>query len=171
MKGYIQVYTGDGKGKPTAALGLALRAAGAGLRVYMAQFLKKGDYSEIRALARFSDLITVEQFGLGHFVKGKPAVEDIDAGRQGLQRVKKILASGRHQVVILDEGNVAVSCGLFSEQELVELIEHKPDGVELIITGRSASARIIERADLVSEIRAIKHYYTRGVQARVGIEK
>ena len=103
MKGYIQVYTGDGKGKTTAALGLALRAAGAGLRVYMAQFLKKGDYSEIRALARFSDLITVEQFGLGHFVKGKPAVEDIDAGRRGLQRVKKILASGQHQVVILDD--------------------------------------------------------------------
>ena len=171
MKGYIQVYTGDGKGKTTAALGLALRAAGAGLPVYMAQFLKKGDYSEIKALERFSDLITVEQFGLGHFVKGKPAEEDVAAGREGLRRVKDILAGGRHRVVILDEGNVAVACGLFAEQELLEIIDDKPDDVELIITGRGAAAGVIERADLVSEVRAVKHYYNSGVAARVGIEK
>ncbi len=171
MKGYIQVYTGDGKGKTTAALGLALRAAGAGLQVYMAQFMKKGDYSEIKALERFSDSITVEQFGLGHFVKGKPVAEDIAAARQGLQRIKDILVGGRHQVVILDEGNVAVACGLFGENELLEIMDNKPDDVELVITGRGASARIIERADLVSEVRAVKHYFHSGVKARVGIEK
>ena len=171
MKGYIQIYTGEGKGKTTAALGLALRAAGAGLQVYMAQFLKKGDYSEIQALERFSDRITVEQFGLGHFVKGKPAAEDIAAAQKGLKRIMDILAGGRHQVVILDEGNVAVACGLFAEQALMEIIDRKPDDVELIITGRGASPQVIERADLVSEIKAVKHYYTSGVKARVGIEK
>ena len=171
MKGYIQIYTGEGKGKTTAALGLALRAAGAGLQVYMAQFLKKGDYSEIKALERFAEHITVEQFGLGHFVKGKPSTEDIAAAKKGLRRIMDILAGGRHQVVILDEGNVAVACGLFAEQALMEIIDRKPDDVELIITGRGASPQVIERADLVSEIKAVKHYYTSGVKARVGIEK
>jgi len=170
-KGYVQVYTGDGKGKTTAALGLAIRAAGAGFKVFIAQFLKKGDYSEIKALERFSDLITVEQFGLGRFVRGKPAPEDIEAARKGLESVKKILASGKHQMVILDEANVAAVCGLVSIDDLLAVIEQKPPQVELILTGRGAAPRVIERADLVSEVKAIKHYFNNGVKARVGIEK
>ncbi|MBW2706596.1 MAG: cob(I)yrinic acid a,c-diamide adenosyltransferase [Deltaproteobacteria bacterium] len=171
MKGYVQVYTGDGKGKTTAALGLAIRAAGAGFKVYIAQFLKKGDTSEIKALERFSDLITVEQFGLGRFVRGKPEAEDIEAARNGLENIQKILFSGKHQMVILDEANVAAVCGLISIDDLIVLIDQKPAHVELILTGRGAAPQIIERADLVSEVKALKHYFNNGVKARVGIEK
>ena len=171
MKGYVQVYTGDGKGKTTAALGLAIRAAGAGFKVYIAQFLKKGDTSEIKALERFSDLITVEQFGLGRFVRGKPEAEDIEAARNGLENIQKILFSGKHQMVILDEANVGADCGLISIDDLIVLIDQKPAHVELILTGRGAAPQIIERADLVSEVKALKHYFNNGVKARVGIEK
>jgi cob(I)alamin adenosyltransferase len=170
-KGYIHVYTGDGKGKTTAALGLALRAAGAGLSVYFAQFLKKGDYSEIKALERYSDRITLEQFGLGRFVRGKPQKEDIDAAAIGLQRIKAVMATGKHQLVVLDEANVAAACGLFSIQALLEIIDSKPDGLELVVTGRCAAPEIIARADLVSDIKSVKHYFEKGVPARVGIEK
>ena len=170
-KGYVQVYTGDGKGKTTAALGLAIRAAGAGFMVFIAQFMKKGDYSEIQALERFSDLITVEQFGLGRFVRGKPEPEDIEAARKGLEIIKKIFSSGKHQIVILDEANVAAACGLVSIDDLVAVIEQKPAHVELILTGRGAAPQIIERADPVSEVKSIKHYFNNGVKARVGIEK
>jgi cob(I)alamin adenosyltransferase len=170
MKGYIQVYTGDGKGKTTASLGLAIRAAGAGLSVYIVQFLKKGDYSEIKALSRF-DNIDIEQFGLGKFVKGRPSNEDIAAGRKGLEKLRSLLTEGRHDLVIAEEANVAVMCNLFSEQELLELMELKPDHVELVITGRGATSAVMEKADLVSEIKEIKHYYKKGVTARVGIEK
>jgi cob(I)alamin adenosyltransferase len=171
MKGYIQVYTGDGKGKTTAALGLALRAAGAGLKVFVAQFLKLGDYSEITALKRMADLITVEQFGLGRFIRGAPEPEDIAAARRGLARVQEIFAAGRHAVVILDEANVAAACGLFSPVDLLDLISTRPEGVEVILTGRNAAAEILARADLVTEMKALKHYYQEGVAARVGIEK
>ena len=171
MKGYVQVYTGDGKGKTTAALGLALRAAGAGFKIYIAQFLKKGDYSEIKALARFPDLITVEQFGLGRFVKGAPAAADIEAAAKGLEKIRTVMAANLHQVVVLDEANVAVSCGLFTADALLKLIAQKPDSMELVITGRGAAAEIIERADLVSEVKDLKHYFNKGVAARIGIEK
>lgn len=171
MKGYIHVYTGDGKGKTTAALGLALRAAGAGLNVFAAQFMKRGDYSEIKALERFKDRITVEQFGLGRFIRGNPDPEDIAAARKGLERVRQIFAAGGHQVVILDEANVAASCGLFSPVDLLDLINAKPEGVELVLTGRNAAPEITTRADLVTEMIAVKHYYRNGVQARPGIEK
>jgi cob(I)alamin adenosyltransferase len=170
-KGYIHIYTGDGKGKTTAALGLALRAAGAGLSVYIAQFLKKGDYSEITALQRFSDLITVEQFGLGRFVRGKPQNEDMEAAAKGLQTVKAVMAAEKHQMIVLDEANVAVACGLFPLKALLEIIALKPEGVELVITGRGASPEVIDRADLVSEIKSLKHYFQNGVKARIGIEK
>ncbi len=171
MKGYVQVYTGNGKGKTTASLGLAIRAAGAGLKVFIVQFLKMGDYSEIKALARFSDLITVEQYGLGRFVKGKPSPEDIEAGQKGLERVKSVIAAGKHDVVIIEEGNVAVMCGLFPIEELLNIVDKKPDNVELIITGRGAAQSLIDKADLVTEMKEIKHYYQKGVAARVGIEK
>ncbi|UCE54688.1 MAG: cob(I)yrinic acid a,c-diamide adenosyltransferase [Desulfobacterales bacterium] len=171
MKGYVHVYTGDGKGKTTAALGLALRAIGAGLKVYIAQFIKKGDYSEINALKRFSDCVTVEQFGRGRFTRGKPTPEDIEAARKGLMRVKEILSSRQHHIVILDEINVAVSYGISSPEDLLDIIDRKPDDIELIITGRNAAPEIVEKADLVSEVKAIKHYFQSGVKARIGIEK
>ncbi len=171
MKGYVQVYTGDGKGKTTAALGLALRAVGAGLKVYLAQFIKRGTYSEINALKRFSDSVTVEQFGCGRFAKGKPSAEDISAARKGLARIKEIISSGQYPVVILDEANVAVSCGLLAVQDLLDIIDLKPEDMELVITGRDAAPQILEKADLVSEVNAIKHYFQNGVTARIGIEK
>ena len=169
--GYTQIYTGDGKGKTTASLGLALRAAGAGLKVYIAQFIKSSDYSEIRALARYDDCITVEQFGMGRFIKGQPAPEDVSAARKGLQAVRNVLESGIYQVVIMEEGNVAAACGLFGVEEILAIIDQKPGHVELVITGRGANPRVIEKADLVTEMKAVKHYYQAGVAARVGIEK
>ncbi len=171
MKGYVQVYTGNGKGKTTASLGLSLRAAGAGLKVFIAQFLKQGDYSEIRALERFSDLIRIEQYGLGRFIKGKPTEEEIQAAQKGLQEVKEAMLSGEYDVIIVEEGNVAAACGLFEVQKLLDLISQKPDDLELVITGRSASPEVIDQADLVTEMKEIKHYYQKGVAARVGIEK
>ena len=171
MRGYVHIYTGDGKGKTTAALGLALRAIGAGLKVYMAQFIKKGDYSEINAMKRFPDCVTVEQFGRGRFTRGKPTPADIEAARKGLTRVNEILSSMQYHIVILDEINVAVTYGIFSIADLLGIIDRKPEDVELIITGRSAAPEIVEKADLVSEVKAIKHYFQSGVKARIGIEK
>jgi cob(I)alamin adenosyltransferase len=171
MKGKVHVYTGDGKGKTTAALGLSIRAAGAGLRVFMAQFIKADEYSEIKALKRFSDLITVEQFGLGGFIGGNPSAGDIEAAQKGVARVKDIISSGRYDVVVLDEANVAVKYKLFSEQDLLDIIDAKSKNLELVITGRGAPAKIIEKADLVTEMKAVKHYFRNGVEARFGIEK
>lgn len=171
MKGYIHIYTGNGKGKTTAALGLAIRAAGAGLQVLFAQFIKGRLYSELNALSRFSDQITVEQFGLPQFIHGKPSVPDIEAARCGLERVKSSMLSGRFDMIIIDEGNVAVTCGLISKQDILDLIAMKPENLELIITGRGALPEIIDKADLVTEMKDIKHYYDKGVDARIGIEK
>jgi len=171
MKGYLQIYTGDGKGKTTAAIGLAVRAAGAGLHVFIAQFMKLGDYSEIVALKRLSDCITVEQFGTGRFIRGLPVPADIAAARCGLERVRAILAGGGHQLVILDEANVAASCGLFAPVDLLDIVQARPEGVEVVLTGRHAAPEIVARADLVTEMQAVKHYHASGVQARLGIEK
>lgn len=170
MTGYIQVYTGNGKGKTTAALGLALRGAGAGLQVFVGQFLKQGDYSEIKALSRF-DNVTVEQFGMGRFVRGKPSEAEKTAARKGYDRLCGILDAGTHDLVIVDEGNVAVTCRLISEQELLALMDRKPEHMELVITGRGATPEVTDRADLVTEMQEIKHYYHQGVMARKGIEK
>jgi cob(I)alamin adenosyltransferase len=171
MRGYIQVYTGDGKGKTTAALGLALRAAGAGLKVYIAQFIKKGDYNEIKALKKLSEYITIEQFGLGRFIKGKPANKDIIAAQNGLKKLKTIIPSEMYNVVILDEVNGAVNAGLLPISELTNLMDMKSNDLELVLTGRSAHPDILNRADLITEMINIKHYYKTGVKARSGIEK
>jgi len=170
-KGYTQVYTGNGKGKTTAAIGLAIRAAGAGLNVFIAQFIKMGDYSEIKALTRFSDLIKVEQFGRGRFADRKPAPEDIAAAQKGLARVRAVMASDEYDIIILEEANVAAKLGLIGEPDLLELIINKPPDKELVITGRGASPRVIENADLVTEMKPVKHYFQQGVAARFGIEK
>jgi len=171
MKGYIQVYTGNGKGKTTAALGLAIRAAGAGLKVFIAQFIKMGEYSEIKALKRFNDLITVEQFGTGRFIKGKPSASDIESARKGVEKIKAAFSLGHHHVVIMEEANVAAKLGVLSVEDILEIMDRKPKDVELVITGRGADFRIIEKADLVTEMKEIKHYFHKGVKARIGIEK
>jgi len=171
MKGYVQVYTGDGKGKTTSAIGLSIRSAGAGLKVYIAQFMKMGEYSEIRALKKFSDLITVEQFGLGRFIKGMPSQEDIEDARAGIEKVKALMASLDYDIIILEEANVAAKCGLISVKDILDLISSKPENIELVITGRGAAPEVIEQADLVTEMMEIKHYFQKGVPARVGIEK
>jgi cob(I)alamin adenosyltransferase len=171
MKGKVHVYTGDGKGKTTAALGLSIRAAGAGLRVFIAQFIKADEYSEIKALKRFSDLITVEQFGLGGFIGGNPSSGDIEAAQKGVARVKEIISSGKYDVVVLDEANIAVKYKLFSEQDLLDIIDAKSENIELVITGRDAAPKIMDKADLVTQMKAVKHYFQNGVEARVGIEK
>jgi len=171
MKGYVHIYTGNGKGKTTAALGLAIRAAGAGLRVFLAQFIKGRQYSELNALERLADLIIVEQYGLPRFINGKPSEPDIEAAQYGLERVKSSMLSGRFDIIIVDEGNVAVTYGLISKQDLLDLIAMKPEALELVITGRDALPEIIDKADLVTEMRPVKHYFNKGVNARVGIEK
>jgi cob(I)alamin adenosyltransferase len=170
MDGYVQVYTGNGKGKTTAALGLALRAAGAGLKVYFAQFVKSDRYSEIVALERFTDLITCRQFGSGCWLRGRPGDEDIRMARSGLQAVQQVVLAGRHPLVVLDEANIATHFGLLEVDAFLELIDNKPRHVELIFTGRCAHPRLIERAHLVTEMREVKHYYQDGVPARKGIE-
>jgi len=169
-RGYVHVYTGNGKGKTTAALGLAMRAAGAGFRVFLGQFVKGMDYSELHSFARLSDQITLKQYGRQCFIYNEPEMDDVLVARQGLEEVRQAIASGDYQLVIMDEANIAIHYNLFSVNELLELIETKPEHVELVITGRYMDARIVEHADLVTEMREVKHYYTQGVPARVGIE-
>ncbi len=168
-RGYVQVYTGDGKGKTTAAVGLAVRAAGAGLRVFMAQFIKSMRYSEVEGLERSEGQIVCRQYGRG-CVRGRATPADVEFARNGYQEVRDIIRSGQYQLVILDEINVAASLNLLEVDDLLELIDLKPDGVELVFTGRRADPRLIERADLVTEMQNSKHYYQRGVIARRGIE-
>ncbi|MCG8531006.1 MAG: cob(I)yrinic acid a,c-diamide adenosyltransferase [Desulfovibrionales bacterium] len=170
MKGYVQVYTGNGKGKTTASLGLALRAAGAGFNVFIVQFMKQGNYSEIKALSKF-DNITVEQYGAGKFVKGQPSEDEKAAARKGYERLCQLIKENSHDLIIAEESNVAVLCGLISESEQLALIDLKPENMELVFTGRGASEALKDRADLVTEMKEIKHYYQQGVSARVGIEK
>ena len=171
MKGYVQVYTGDGKGKTTAAIGLAIRALGAGWRVFCAQVLKAGEYSEHKALAQFSDHLTIKTYGRNVFIKGEPEEEDRRLAQEAYQEIAEIVASGRHRLVILDEANVAVHYGLITVDQILDLIDRRAEGVELLITGRYAHSRLIERADLVTEMRGVKHYFDRGIKARVGVEK
>ncbi|OGW39504.1 MAG: cob(I)yrinic acid a,c-diamide adenosyltransferase [Nitrospirae bacterium GWD2_57_9] len=170
-KGYIQVYTGNGKGKTTAALGLAVRAAGAGMRTFIAQFIKKKKCSEHALLEELNDRITIRQYGKGFLLRKKPSAADIQAAKAGYQQVKEKLLSREYEVVILDEANVAVHYGLISAQDILDLIAVKPKSVELVITGRYACDQVVAAADLVTEMREVKHYRQKGVEARRGIEK
>jgi len=170
MKGYTQVYTGNGKGKSTAAFGLALRAAGAGKKVFIGQFVKGRMYSEIRAIRDFLPGVEVEQFGRGCFIVREPEPEDFDAARKGLEEVKKIIRSEEYDLVILDEVCIALYYKLFLADEIIELIRNKPASLELVLTGRYAPPEIMEFADLVTEMKEVKHYYQDGVEAREGIE-
>lgn len=170
MSGYVHVYTGDGKGKTTAALGLALRAAGAGWRVFFAQFAKPGGSSELDALGRLADRITVRQYGRPSWIRPVAEADDRAAAALGLAESAAALASGEYRLVILDEANLGPMLGLFSVEALLDLIDARPIDVELVLTGRWAHPRVLERADLVTDMREVKHYYQRGVMARLGIE-
>lgn len=169
-KGYLQVYTGNGKGKTTAAFGLALRAAGAGKKVFIAQFVKGMHYSELDILPSIPGL-TLKQYGRGCFIRSKPTEEDISAARTGLKEVAEILKKGDYSLVVLDEANIALYYELFSFQELKEMIDSRSARVEVVVTGRYAPQELIDMADLVTEMREVKHYYSRGIEARRGIEK
>jgi cob(I)alamin adenosyltransferase len=170
MKGYVQVYTGDGKCKTTAALGLTLRAVGAGLRVYLGQFIKGHEYSEIRLLRERFPEVMVEQYGAGKFIRGAPTADEVSAGHSGLEALTRALHSGLYDVVIADEASTAVMAGLFTEQDLLNLIGEKPDSVELVLTGRGAGQALQDRADLVTDMHCVKHYFNAGVRGRKGIE-
>ncbi len=165
----IQVYTGNGKGKTTAAIGLALRSAGAGLNVYIAQFAKGRCYSEIKALKKISK-IKVEQFGRRCFIKKNPEKIDYQLACEGFDKVSEIISKRKYQLVILDEVNIAVKFKLIPLDSLLKLIKGTPKVTELVLTGRYAHPEIIKLADLVSEIKEKKHYYTKGIKARRGIE-
>lgn len=167
--GYVQIYTGDGKGKTTAAMGVCLRAAGAGLKVYLAQFLKMSDTSEINALKKFRT-VEIHQFGSGKFVKGKPSAADLLNCANGFLKVTDAVVSGIYDLVIADELCVAVDLGMITTRSVLDLMHAKPPGVELIITGRNASPELVKQADLVTEMTKKKHYFDKGVPARRGIE-
>lgn len=168
-KGYIQLYTGNGKGKTTAALGLSLRNICAGGKVYFGQFMKGQDCSELKA-PEYLPGLTMEQYGTSKYVKDKPSPEDIRAAEEGFARAEAALLSGQYDLIVLDEINTALFYGLLSLQRVLELLDKKPEPVELVLTGRYAPSELIDRADLVTEMKEIKHYYKTGVLARRGIE-
>ena len=163
-QGLVQVYTGDGKGKTSAAFGLALRAIGRGFKVYVIQFIKGGfDYGELYAVKHLPNL-ELKAFGQGKFVTQTPPSEkDVGLAKEAFTLAKQIVKSGEYDVVVLDEINVAVHLGLLDVKEVVNLVKNKPAYVELVLTGRYAPKEIIENADLVTEMKEIKHPFTKGV--------
>lgn len=170
-QGYVQIYTGDGKGKTTAALGLALRAAGHGLRTYFGQFMKGQSYGELDGL-RHQPLITLEQYGDPRCIHREEVTsKHVTEAQQGLKTAHRAMLSDRYDLIVLDEVNVSIWFGLLTIEEVLSFINEKPEHVELILTGRRAPQALIDRAHLVTEMRDIKHYYQEGVTARVGIER
>lgn len=168
--GLVQIYTGNGKGKTTAAFGLAMRAAGRGLGVLIVQFLKPSDgYGEQVACNRLGN-ITLVSMGLDHFVSKKPSDADIEAAHKALRRSEELICSGRYDVAVLDESINAVRLGLITSQELIESLERRPDHVEIVLTGRGMTPDLEEYADLVTEMRLVKHPFDKGIGARKGIE-
>ena len=172
MSGYVQVYTGNGKGKTTAALGLAFRAAGRGLKTYVAQFLKGQPSGEIEAATRLAPLIRIEQFGREGFVtvKDGPADEDVSRAKAGLAKALEAMLSGEYKIIVLDEINTAVHFKVVPERDVLDFLDKRPPEVEVVLTGRYASDAFMARADLVTDMKAVKHYFDRGVKAREGIE-
>ncbi len=171
--GYIQVYTGDGKGKTTAALGLAVRAAGHGLRTVILQFMKGWiDYGELEGVRMLAPHVEIHQAGRDTFVnRNNPDPEDVRLAREGWVLAKRLINEGKSDIVVLDEINCAMDFGLIPVEEVIEAIRNKPSGMELILTGRGAPKAVIDIADLVTEMKEIKHYYAKGVDARVGVER
>jgi cob(I)alamin adenosyltransferase len=171
-QGFIQIYTGNGKGKTTAAIGQAVRAAGLGLKTYIAQFMKEFPYSELNSLKHLKNWITIEQFCGDEFVYKKelPGEEDLAKARKGLRTAKEKMLSGEYDLIILDEAIVATYFKLIETAELIEIIKLKPEKVELILTGRYCPKELIELADLVTDMEEVKHYYQKGIKSRRGIE-
>lgn len=171
-KGYIHIYTGNGKGKTTAALGQALRAAGSGLKTLIIHFMKDFPYSELKSVEILQKFITVEQYGNDKFVikKTPPDENDKSPIYVALDRVKQAFLEKEYDIIILDEICVAVYFHLLTAEDIIPIIETKPDGIELILTGRYCPQELINRADLVTEMKEIKHYYQKGIYSREGIE-
>jgi cob(I)alamin adenosyltransferase len=172
-KGLIQVYTGNGKGKTTAALGLALRAVGHGLKVLVVQFMKGNvQYGELESAKKLSPYLTIKQAGRETFIS-KPYSDpmDLQLAQEGFSVAKKAIQNKEYDIVILDEINLAIDYGLIPFTDVLQLIDSKPEAVELVLTGRNVKPEIIERADLVTEMVERKHYYQKGVPAREGIER
>ncbi|HDL19407.1 MAG TPA: cob(I)yrinic acid a,c-diamide adenosyltransferase [Bacteroidetes bacterium] len=170
-EGLIQVYTGDGKGKTTAALGLALRALGHGYKIYIGQFMKGQAYGELRAAKQFAGQLVIEQYGQPSFVHVKnPSEKDVQLAQQGLQKIKAAIDSRNYRIVVMDEINVAIYFRLISIDDVLHILQNKPAEVEIICTGRKAPKELIEIADLVTEMREIKHYFNAGIPARKGFE-
>lgn len=170
--GLVQVYTGDGKGKTSAALGLALRAAGWGYRTFIGQFMKGRNYGELHSLLLLAPYITVEQFGEAHFVRVEDVrPEDTAAAQHGLQRIRLALHSGCFQIVVMDEACVALHFGLLALGDVLALVQERPAEVELVLTGRRAPAELLAVADLVTAMCEVRHPYRLGMGARVGIEQ
>lgn len=168
--GLVQVYTGNGKGKTTAAFGLAVRAAGHGFPVYIGQFLKGTTYGELKLTAFTDRLVTIEQYGSESLVHDITD-HDHQLARKGFEKARKALFSGTYSVVILDEINIALHMKLLAEEDVLALIQKRPPHVELILTGRYAPGSILEIADLITEMREVRHPYRNGIQARKGIER
>ncbi len=172
-KGYVQVYTGNSKGKTTAALGLAFRATGRGLKTYIGQFMKGQRYGELEATKMVQPYITIEQYGkdtLIH-VQNPPREEDVQMAQEGLAKAKEAMFSGKYDIIIFDEIVTSHYFHLISLEEMLEIIHSKPNGVEVVFTGRYAPPELIAAADLVTEMVEVKHYFQKGVQARDGIER
>ena len=171
-KGFVQVYTGNGKGKTTAAIGQAVRAAGAGLKSYIIQFMKEYPYSELNSLKLLADRIKIEQKGGDDFVYKKeppPETEKLKI-RGALKKAEELMMSNSYDIIILDEILVAIYFKLLQTDEIISFLKKRPDNVEVILTGRYCPDEIIEMADLVTEMKEIKHYYTEGILSRKGIE-
>ena len=169
--GYIQVYTGNGKGKTTASIGVVMRAAASGMKIFFGQFMKNTPSAEHIIFAGYPQSITFEQFGTGRFVMGKPGAEDYEKAAAGWQRCKTALQSGDYDLVVLDELNTALKLELLPIAEVIDVLSRKPEQPEVIITGRYAPEEIINIAGLVTEMNEIKHYFKQGVNARKGIEE
>jgi len=169
-RGFVHLYTGNGKGKTTAALGLALRAAGAGLKVFIAQFGKGSPTGELKSLKKLSKQITVRQFGVRTFIKRKPTIIDRTLAAKGLAAVERALLQGGYDVVILDEVCIACRYKMVPTRKVLDIINNRPEQVEVIMTGRDAPKDLANAADLVTEMREIRHYFSKGVRARKGIE-
>ena len=171
-QGFTQIYTGNGKGKTTAALGQAVRAAGNGFHSYILMLMKEFPYNEVSALSALKDFITIEQVGKDDYVYRKelPPQEEIDKVKLALERAKQNMLSGNYELIILDEVLVATYFGLITAEDILPLINEKPFDVELILTGRYCPEELIDKADLVTEMKEVKHYYKKGILARRGIE-
>ena len=170
-QGYVQVYTGNGKGKTTAMLGLALRAVGAGLKVYIGQFVKDEGSSESKAIREYLPNVRIEQYGPYGLIEPDDMEDAIRVTLLGLEKAIQTISSGMYDIVMLDEINMAVYMGVLKVEHVLELIRNKPHNVELVLTGRYAAEEVIAAADLVSEICEVKHYYAAGVGSRIGIEE